>query len=91
MLNEDTKEYLKEFIRQTIIEQVSVVLDAMKPVMTAIVMEEINNQRVRGNLVGTIDLDMLVGRLRHEFAENLQQTVTRKEFGGDDYRGKLRF
>jgi len=91
MLNEDTKEYLKEFIRQTIIEQVDVVLNAMKPVMSAIVMEEINNQRVRGNLVGSIDLDMLVGRLRHEFAENLQQTVTRREFGGDDYRGKLRF
>jgi pyrroline-5-carboxylate reductase len=91
MLNEDTKEYLKEFIRQTIIEQVDVVLNAMRPVMLAIVMEEINNQRNRGHLISSMDLDMLVNKLRHEFAENLQQTVTRKEFVRDDYREKLRF
>ena len=91
MLNEDTKEYLKLFIRQTIVEEISVVLNSMQPVILSIISKEIAEQKYRGNLVCSMDLDMLASRLRHEFAENLQQRVEHRKLGDDDFRRKMSF
>lgn len=71
MLNEDTKEYLRAFIRQVITEELNVVFASKLSILRGMVAEEIRREKLESAYNDKQKEEMLVHKLHQEFSNSL--------------------